>query len=104
MKKRSFSVIVVTEAVTCSVYHLHWSKFQKASGFVLCARQKMRMALLRGSSIAWMNLKRQPLHSRRTFLVAKLLPRRSVLYNIPRSLHAAWSFAILRICSYMSAH
>ena len=76
MKKKSFSVTGVTEAATCFVYHLRWSKSRKASGCVLCARPKMHMALLRGSSIAWMSLKRQPLHSRRISSAAKLLPRR----------------------------
>ena len=92
MRRRSSCVIGVTEDVTCFVYHLRWSKSQKASGCVLCVRQKMRMALLRGSSTAWMNSKRQPLHSRRIFLAAKLLQRRSVLYNTPRSIYNACGF------------
>ena len=79
MKRRSYFAIDVTEAVICSVCLLHWSRFQRVSGYVQSARQKTHMALLRDSSTAWMSSRRQLLPSRKPSLAVKLLPKRSVL-------------------------
>lgn len=88
MKRRSYCAIDVIEAVICFVCLLHWSRFQRVSGCAQSARQKTHMALLRDSSTAWMNSRRQLLLSRKTSLGVKLLPKRLAQPQAP-TMHSA---------------
>ena len=81
MKRKSSCAIGVTEAAIYFVSPLLWRRFHWASGYALCARQRMRMVLLKVSSTTWMSLRRQPAPSRKISLVDKLQQKRCVVMS-----------------------